>query len=167
MAEASNEEEKLTVAEEYEVSRKHLIDLLQNSPDKTITADVDGRIVFRASLRGKDNDTVWVDFMDEYDWMKDDGETQTTVVDQNDRLTAYRVSLSPDDENYLNGKPFVVVKVSEANTFDLEDVDFNDGRVLEPATTASLDRHYYIKKERDLSSAVSFITRILEEKTKK
>lgn len=167
MAETSNKEEKLTIPEEYEASRKQLISFLQKIPRKTISADVDGRTVFRASLRGKDSDTVWVDFMDEYDWMKDDGEMQITVVDQDDRLTSYRVCLNPSDNNYLQGKPFVMIKSPEKNITDLDDVDFNDGRVLEPATTSSLDRHYHVKKERDLSSAVSFVTRILEEKSKK
>lgn len=164
MAEKSEEAEKLTVYEEYEESRKQLVILLQNLPNKTISAEVDGRNVFKVELR--DSDTVWVDFMDEYDWMKDDSD-MWTMIDADDRKTGYRVSLCPSDKDYLSGKPSVIIKSSDKHTVDLDDVDFNDGRVLEPAATASLDRHYYIKNERDLSSAVRFIAKIFEEKLKK
>jgi len=122
MAEVSNIE-NITVPEEYEASRKQLVALLQNMPKKTMSADVEGRVVFRAFLRGEDSSTVWVDFMDEYDWMKDDSE-MWTMVNPDDRKNAYRVCLSPTDNNYLNGKPLVVIKSDDKQTDDLDNVDF-------------------------------------------
>ena len=143
------------------------VDLLLHTEDKTISSEVNGRVVFRATLKGKDKDTVWIDFMDEYDWMKDSGE-MWTVVKPDERLIAYRVCLSPTDKNYTQKeKPYVMIKSGTSSTVDLDDVDFDEGgRVLEPDSTSSLGRHDYVKKERDLSSAISFITKIFEENSK-
>ncbi len=154
----SDEIEKLNKSfNEFEDSRVRLLALLNKSDDKKISHEVEGRKTFDAVLRGEN--VVIIKFMDLYNWISDS---------PNDKNIAYQVWLSPDDPNYCSGSPAVVVindDVSDGD--DLSDLDFTTGTLLSPSQNSSRPRSVYIDNEEDLSSAISFITKIFEEKLKK